>query len=103
MWALHDVLVVCHHDVVDGLHHALAVDVGDGAHGHLHLHYDWSVKKILMSATGCDELHSTKNLEVEVDDDVHGHPHGWSVKKILMSTTGHDEPHSTKNLEVRHP
>jgi hypothetical protein len=52
--------------VVGSLHHALEV-VGDDAHGHPH---GWSMKKILMSSTLCDEPQSTKNLEVWALHDV---------------------------------
>jgi hypothetical protein len=52
MWVLHDVLVVRHLDVVDVLHHALEVEVVDGAHGYPH---GWTVK-ILMSATLSDDV-----------------------------------------------
>jgi hypothetical protein len=51
----HDVFVVCHLGVVDGLHQDLEVEdvVVDGTHGHPH---GWSVNTILMNVTLSDDV-----------------------------------------------
>jgi hypothetical protein len=53
MWVLHDVLVDCHLDIVDGLHHDLEGEVVDNAHCHPH---GWSMKTILMNVTLSDDV-----------------------------------------------